>query len=152
MPNDTFHNVEEQPVLEDLPSILGPRLHHNFDKIYNEIATHGYTPNIEWDKGAEVWFFRYYKDQDKIFDVYVSEQYFYALIILSSEDFVKVARHRDMTEATSKLIHKFPENQSLHNRRVEATLDNMNEQEGFFDLLPILNKVLLDEPDSPEGD
>ena len=47
MPNDAFHNGEEQPLLDDLPSILGPRRHRNFDKIYKEIATHGYTPSIE---------------------------------------------------------------------------------------------------------
>lgn len=147
MPDDSFHNGEEQPVLEDLPSILGPRRHHNFDKIYNEIATHGHTPSIEWDKGAGIWFFRYYKNQKKIFDIYVSEQFFYALISFSSEDFVKVARDRDITDATTKLIHKFPEDQSLHTRRVEAALENMNEQEGFFDLLPILDKIFLDRAD-----
>ena len=73
----------------------------------------------------------------------MSDDFFYALIFFSPEDFLKVAHHRDITEATSKLIHKFPENQARHIRRVEAKLENMNEQEGFFDLLPILVETVV---------
>ena len=47
-----------------------------------------------------------------------------------------------MTAYALELVRKFPENRMKESIRVEANMEKMNEQEAFFDLLPLLIKYI----------
>ena len=132
-----------KPSMESLEKYLGEREFKRFDKIYKEFLALGYNANLEWNRNDQTWFYRYYKDDSPLFDLRLGDDYFYAQVKLSTDDYLQIGRDPGMTEAAHKLLHKYPENKVRKMVRVEAELDKMSDQEGFFDLLPALTKVLL---------
>ena len=131
-----------KPSMESLEIFLGPRRFHNLNKIYKEMVDLGYTANLEWSKNDNTWLFRYYRNGSAIFDLRVGNNHFYTEIHLASDDYLKITRFAEITELASRLVHKYPENRARKMVWVKADLDNMSDQEGFFDLLPLLARVM----------
>ena len=144
MANDPILDGTRTPTKEDLEDYLGPGRFRRFDSVYNEMINMGFDAQLTWSKNDKSWFYRfYYKGDSHLFDIYWGHDFFYTLIILSPEDYLELTRHADITPDALTLIRKFPENQVRKTVRVEANMEKMNEQEGFFDLLPLLIKVVL---------
>ena len=132
------------PTKEDLEDYLGLGRYRRFDKIYNEILSLHFDAKLQWSKNENSWFHQfYYRGKKPLFSIRWGIDYFYGYLILSSKDYIKITNHPKMTEYSLSVVRKFPENRAKRMVRIEANLEKMNEQEGFFDLIPALIDVLL---------
>ena len=138
-----FQDRDRKPSLESLEIFLGRGEFIRFKKIYIELMILGYNPNPEWKEQDGSWFFRYYRDGNPLFDLQFSDGNFTFEISLASDDYLTLTRSPAMTDLALKLLRKHPENKVRKMVWVEAQINKMSEQEGFFDLLPALTIVLL---------
>ncbi len=144
MAKNPLQDGTRKPTKEDLEDYLGPGRFRRFDSVYNETVNMGFDAQLIWSKNDNNWYYRfYYKGKSHLFDILWGYDYFYTLIVLKSNDYLKLTRHPDITTDALTLIRKYPENKVRKTVRVEANMEKMNEQEGFFDLLPLLIKVVL---------
>jgi len=132
------------PTKEDLEDYLGPGRFRRFDAIYDEIVSLHFDAQLKWNKHESSWFHQfYYLGKKPLFSIRWGIDYFYGYLVISSKEYMKITKHSEMTDYSLSLVRKYPENRNKGTVRIEANLEKMNEQEGFFDLIPVLIKVLL---------
>ena len=132
-----------RPSMESMEKFFEPRQFQSFNKVYKELLGLGFNANLEWNKNDSTWFYRYYRNGSQLFDLRLGDDHFYAQLNLTSDDYLKISNATEMTELALKLLHKYPENRTRKLILVEAEMHKMSDQEGFFDLLPVLAKTLL---------
>ena len=144
MAQNPFQDGTREPTKEIIEDYLGPGRYRRFDSVYREAVKMGFDANMSWSKNDGSWYYRFhYQSNSHLFDIYWGHDFFYTLVILKSEDYLQLTHHPDITPVALDLIRKFPENRVRKTVRVEANMEKMYEQEGFFDLLPLLIKVVL---------
>ena len=134
---------DNRPSMESMEKFLEPRQFQRFDKVYKELLGLGFNANLEWNKNDRTWFYRYYRNGFQLFDLRLGNDHFNAELNLTSDDYLKITRAPELTELALNLLRNYPENRTRKSVFVEAELNKMSEQEGFFDLLPVLTKALL---------
>ena len=142
MPIDHLHNSNRTPTKEDLEDFLGIGRYRRFDLIYDELFNLKLDAKFVWSELDKIWFIRFYTGKAPIFSIHWGVDYFYASLILDTKHYTKAARHKDITPEALGLLQKNPPNPIKHTTSVEANLERMKEQEAFFELLPVLIRVL----------
>lgn len=142
MAKNPLENINVKPTKEDLEDYLGLGRFRRFDKIYDEMIDLDMVAKLVWDKVDNFWLFRFHYKENPLYDLKWGIDYFYTFLLLKSADYLKITNNPDMTSAALDLVRKYPENRARGEVRVEANMEKMIEQEGFFDLLPVLQKVL----------
>jgi hypothetical protein len=121
---------------------MGPGRYHRFEKVYDELVELKLAGQFVWNDFDKNWSLRFLAGEKPIFTIRWGIDFFYAHLILKEEIFTQILRQKDITEDATRLVRKHPLNQTNRTVRIEANLEKMVEQEGFFDLLPILLKLL----------
>ena len=137
-----LENARAVPTKEDLEDFLGPGRYRRFDTVYEELIDMDIIAKVEWNKQNKQWFHKFSFKDRSIFTIRWGIDYFYALLVLDSNSYLKISRSENLTPGAAKLIRKFPANQLKGTTRIEANLETINEQEAFFELLPLLLKEL----------
>ena len=142
MPIDPMLNPNRPPTKEDLEDFLGVGRYRRFDAIYQELISLKLDGRLVWSDLDKNWFLRLYHGKTPIFNIRWGVDYFYAQLVLEAEQYKKIARHKDITPNALGLLKKSLSNPTKQSTRVEANLERMNQQEAFFELLPLLIRVL----------
>ncbi len=142
MPIDPMHNPNRPPTKEDLEDFLGLGRYRRFDVLYEELIGMKLDARFVWSELEKIWFIRFYSGKAPIFSIRWGIDYFYAYIALEDKHYKKIARHKDITPDALELLQKNPSNPIKKTISVEANLEMMKEQEAFFQLLPVLIRVL----------
>ncbi len=139
---DPLHNSSKPPSKEDLEDFLGISRYRRFDLIYEELISLKLDDKFMWSELDKIWFIRFYTGKVPIFSIRWGIDFFYAYLTLEAKYSKKIARHKDITPDALELLRKNPSNPMKHTTGVEANLEMMKEQEAFFQLLPVLIRVL----------
>ena len=110
--------------------------------IYEELLELGLTAAMVWGEQDKQWHHRFSYKKQSIFTIRWGIDFFYVLLVLNSDDYLKIARNKDVTPDAAELLRKYPPNPTRKISRVEANMEIMRDQEAFFDLLPVLLKEL----------
>lgn len=139
---DPLTNPRSEPTKEDLEEFLRPGRYHRFDTIYEELIEIGLTAKMVWSKPDKQWHHSFSYKKQPIFTIRWGIDYFYVLLVLKSDDYLKVARSKDITSDAAELLRRYPPNPMKGTTRVEANMEIMRDQEAFFELLPLLLRKL----------
>ena len=143
MANNPLEYKDKVPTKEDLEDYLGPGRFRRFDSVYEEIIDLDFDAKLLWSKHDKSWFHRFfYKGKTALFDIIFGHDFFYTLLVIDKKKYLKITNDKAVTQYALELVRKFPENRMKETVRVEANMEKMNEQEAFFDLLPLLIKYL----------
>lgn len=141
--SDPLANPRSVPTKKDLENYLGPGRYHRFDTIYEELIEAGLIAAMVWSKQDQQWHHSFSYKKQPIFTIRWGIDYFYVLLVLKSNDYLKVARSKDITPDAAGLLRRYPPNQMKGTTRIEANMEIMKDQEAFFELLPVLLRELV---------
>ncbi len=139
---EPFLNPDSTPTKKDLEDFLGVSRYRRFEAIYDELREMDLDARMVWNDLDKNWSLRIYKGKTPIFSIRWGIDYFYAYLVLKTEDYQRIARHKNITSDALELLQKHPPIPTQRTTPIEANLEMMREQEGFFELLPVLIKVL----------
>ncbi|UCH11358.1 MAG: DUF3788 family protein [Fidelibacterota bacterium] len=143
MPSDNpITNPKSRPTKGDLEDFLGRGRYQRFEKIYDELVELGLEGQFLWNKFDKNWSLRFLDGKKPLFKIRWGIDYFYAYLILQEDTAARIVRHKKITPDALRLVRKHSPNAASRTVRIEANLEKIVEQEGFFDLLPILLKLL----------
>ncbi|UCH09794.1 MAG: DUF3788 family protein [Fidelibacterota bacterium] len=135
-------NPDKQPTKEDLEDYLGVGRYRRFEAIYDELVESNLEGQFRWSDLDKSWLLHFYKGKTPLFSIRWGIDYFYAYFILKIDDYKKIIRQESISSDARYLLQKKPPMHMKQQTPVEANLEMAREQEGFFDLLPTLIKVL----------
>ena len=135
-------NRKRVPTKEDLEEFLGPPRYRRFDLIYNEIIDLGLDPHMSWNELDKIWYLGFRRGKTPLFTLRWGIDFFYAHAVIHLNNYTRVARDKDITPDALAILQMNPPNQTKHTVTFEANLEKMREQEGFFELLPVMIRVL----------
>ena len=135
-------NPRSVPTKKDLENYLGPGRYHRFDTIYEELKETSLTVKMVWSKQDKQWHHSFSYKKQPVFSIRWGIDFFYVLLVLKSDDYLKLARNKDITPDAADLLRKYPPNPTSKTSRIEANMEIMRDQEAFFELLPVLLKEL----------
>ena len=141
MPNPLI-NPDTEPTKEDLEDWLGPSRYRRFEVVYDELIDNDLDPKMVWSDREGSWYHQFDKGKRELFSIKWGVDHFYALLILSEDDYMKLVRHEDLQPDSRVLLQRFGPKPPHRNARVEANLERMSDQEAFLDLIPLMIKVL----------
>ncbi|MFB0515740.1 MAG: hypothetical protein ACETWG_03940 [Candidatus Neomarinimicrobiota bacterium] len=133
---------DSAPTKGDLEDFLGVGRYRRFDAIYSDLVKMGLDGMFVWSDLDKIWSLRFDYGKVPIFAIRWGIDFFYAYLVLTSDSYTEVIRHKAITPDARQLLKKHPPNQARRTMPVEANLERINEQEAFLELLPVLIKVL----------
>lgn len=139
---NSMANPKRIPAKEDIEEYLGVSRFRRFDLIYKELIELGLVPKMEWHVQDQLWYLAFQRSKKSLFSIYWGIDFFYAHLILSTDDYKLVARDKAITPDALTVLQKNPPNQTQQNVRIEANLENMRALEGFLELLPVMIRLL----------
>jgi hypothetical protein len=143
MPNDSaVTNPNSSPTKEDLEDFLGRGRYARFEKVYDELIDMGLAGQFVWNDFDKNWSLRFLWEKKPLFTIRWGIDFFYAYLVLKEETAKEIVGHKKITEDAIRVVRKHSPNTANRTQRIEANLEKMSEQEGFFDLLPILIEKL----------
>ncbi|UCD38491.1 MAG: hypothetical protein JSW54_03160 [Fidelibacterota bacterium] len=137
-----LQNPKSTPTKKDLEDFLGFGRYRRFDAIYRELVAMGLAGKFVWNDIDKNWSLHFYRGKTHIFSIRWGIDYFYSRLVLDSEVYKKVFGHKDLTDEACELLQRNPHNPTKRSMPVEANLEKIRDQDGFFELLPVLIKVL----------
>ena len=140
--SNSMGNPKRIPAKEDIEDYLGSRRFRRIDLIHKELIELGLVPKMAWHDQDRLWYLAFQRSKKSLFSIYWGLDFFYAHLILSINDYKLLARDRAITPDALAILQKNPPNQTQQNVVIEANLENMRALEGFFELLPVMIRVL----------
>jgi len=131
------------PTKEDVEDYLGKGRYRRFETIYDELVEMGLSGHFVWNTVDKNWSLRFKYGKTYIFDIHWGVDYFSANLILDIDTYTSIIRHKEITPDAIVLLRKYSPNPTKRIVRIEANLETMRDQEGFFELLPVLIKILV---------
>ena len=135
-------NRKRAPTKEDLEEFLGVPRYRRFDLIYNELIGLGLDPYMTWNEPDKMWYMGFKRGKTLLFSIRWGIDFFYAHGVIDLDNYKGVARDKEITPDALAILQKNPPNQTNQTLTLEANLEKMREQEGFFELLPVMIRVL----------
>jgi hypothetical protein len=143
MPKDgPITNPKSSPTKEDLEDFLGRGRYQRFERVYNELVDTGLAAQFVWNEFDKSWSLRFLSGKKPLFTIRWGIDFFYAQLVLKETVVTEIVRHKDLTQDALRVVRKHSPNTANRTLRIEANLEKMSEQEGFFELLPILVELL----------
>ncbi len=140
--SNSMANPKRIPKKEDIEEYLGVSRFRRFDLIYKELIELGLVPKMEWHVQDQLWYLAFRRSKKSLFSIYWGIDFFYAHLILSTDDYKLVAQDKAITPDALAVLQNNPPNQTQQNVRIVANLENMRALEGFLELLPVMIPLL----------
>ncbi len=137
---DSMTNPRKNPTKEDLKEFLGVARYRRFKLIYDELANMKYAAKMVWHEPDKHWIMRFYYSKIPLFSIHWGVDNFYAGMVLKNQVYQQLLKQDGLSRDTQSLLEKCTPNRMKGTTRVEANLEMMKENEGFFGLLPMLIK------------
>ena len=142
MPNPLI-NPDTEPTKEDLEDWLGLSRYRRFEVVYDELIDNGLESKMVWSDRDGSWYHQFDQGKRELFSIKWGVDHYYALLILSEDDYMNLVRHEKLPPDSRVLLQRFgPKPPHHRNARIEANLERMSDQEAFLDLIPVMMKVL----------
>jgi hypothetical protein len=135
-------NPKGNPTKKDLEEFLGRGRYARFEKVYDELVEMKLSAQFLWNDFDKNWSLRFQVGAKPLFTIRWGIDFFYAHLVLKEETVKAIVGHQKITEDALRVVRKHSPNAANRTLRIEANLEKMVEQEGFFDLLPILLELL----------
>jgi hypothetical protein len=141
MPNPLI-DPHTEPTKEDLEDWLGLSRYRRFEAIYNELVDNDLDPSMVWSDRERSWYHSFEKGKKELFGIKWGIDHFYALLVLSEDDYSKLIRHEKLSPESRVLLQRFGPRPPHRKARVEANLEKMRDQEAFLELVPLMVEIL----------